>query len=274
VVENAWLDFPCSPELAVRVGLYDLPFSRNSLTSDSKLLLMDRTLIKEALTGFGLADNTVGLMAHGRPWGGHFEYAVGVFDPLQFDSTILLLRESDELMPAGRIVFNLLDPDPTEGNPYADYKESYIGDGERLNIGLNAAYLGDARIDANEFDLYGWGVDLFFNKGRFTFQAEYDWFTRDMVRGAPDVTTDGWYVQAGYLLNPEGRWPVLELTCQYEVLDPDTDVADDQLRWTHVGLNVYIRDHNLKVQTDYVFKNEEGREIDNDTFQVQMQLDY
>ena len=139
-VENAWLDFPVADDQAfLRAGLYDIPFSRNALTSDSKLLFMDRTLIKEQLTAVGMADNTIGLMLHGRPYCGQFEYAFGIFDNDQFERFGLAgTKESDQLMPAGRVVWNVLDPmKPPEG--YADYYESYLGKGQRLELGANAA---------------------------------------------------------------------------------------------------------------------------------------
>ena len=46
-------------------------------------------------------------------------------------------------MPAGRIAFCLLDPAEAL-DAYADYRASYIGEGQRLDIGLNAAHLGQA----------------------------------------------------------------------------------------------------------------------------------
>jgi hypothetical protein len=85
-IENAWLNFALQPALAVRVGLYDAVFSRDALTSDSKLLFMDRSLVKDALTAVGLADNTVGLLAHSRPAKGRFEISGGVFDNLVFET--------------------------------------------------------------------------------------------------------------------------------------------------------------------------------------------
>ena len=84
-VENAWLNFPIIPDLDVRVGLYDMVFSRNALTSDSKLLLMDRSLIKGALTVLGVTDNTVGILVHGRPLDGHLSYGFGIFDNIGFE---------------------------------------------------------------------------------------------------------------------------------------------------------------------------------------------
>jgi phosphate-selective porin OprO/OprP len=267
-VENAWLGFTVIPELTFRVGLYDVPFSRNALTSDSKQLLMDRSLIKGALTDLGLADNTIGVLGHGRPFGGHFEYSVGIFDNEKFEkSGTTATKQSDQLMPAGRIVFHLLDPATPRG--YADYRGSYIGQGQRLSIGANSAYLSKARDGVNEFDLYGWGADLFFNTGSFTLEAEYDWFKEDMRGGNPDIQGDGWYVQVGYLLRH-----AIEFAARYQELNADRSVSDNRLQWTSMGLNIYIREHNLKIQTDYTFKREQGSDVENDMFQIQLQLDY
>jgi hypothetical protein len=293
--ENAWLDFPtCDDWAYLRAGLYDLPFSRDALTSDSKLLFMDRTLIKEQLTAVGMADNTFGLMLHGRPHCGQFEYAFGIFDNDQFERTAGFpeqpfpagSRESDELMPAGRLVWNLWDPmTPPDG--YADYMESYIGKGQRLEIGTNFAHLGDAVIhgapDVTR-DLTAWGVDLFANSGHYTFQAEYDMIIENIAGGA-DVISDGWYAQFGYLFNPAD--PCTEFAVRYENLAPivgsQLNDLGEELNWVRVGFNFYFREHNLKVQTDYCFRSDTDLTaalpgglgfFDEDVFEVQLQLDF
>jgi hypothetical protein len=240
------------------------------MTSDSKLLFMDRSLIKDELTRYGFADNTVGLMLHGRPYCGRYEWYVGVFDNLDFERfSNDPDRESDQLMPAGRFVVNFLDPaDPPQG--YADYKASYLGKGQRLALGINAVALNEAiQLDENS-DIYAWGVDLFFNKGRWVAQAEYDWLAQDFFDGADDdIQGEGWYVQTGYMLT--NCW---ELAGRYQVLDPDTNTSGDILRWTSIGLNYYIWDHNFKIQTEYTFREEqEDGERDN-VVQCQLQLDY
>jgi hypothetical protein len=287
--ENAWLDFPVIDDLMyLRAGLYDIPFSRDALTSDSKLLFMDRTLIKEQLTAVGMADNTFGLLLHGRPHGGHFEYAFGIFDNDQFERFgVAGVRESDELMPAGRVVVSLLDPLPSLDG-YADYMESYIGKGQRLEIGANAAHLGDAIDTLVVQDITAWGVDVFANNGPYTFQAEYDWI-HDSVAGGDDVISDGWYAQVGYLFHYDPCDPcAAEFCVRYETLDPyifTAGVPDngERLDWVRVGFNFYIREHNLKVQTDYCFRS--GNDLtaplvgglglfDEDVFEVQLQLDF
>jgi phosphate-selective porin len=275
-VENAWLDYRFLPDLAGRAGLYDVPFSRVALTSDGKLLLMSRGLTKDALTAFGLADNGIGGMVRGRPLGGHLEYAVGVFNNEAFDGLGGSgSKSSGFLMPSGRVAVDLLDPAPPAG--YADYLGSYIGQGKRLSIGANAEWLGDARDEDEEFDLYAWGTDVFFNYGPYTLQAEYDWFTQT---GDVNIDNSGWYVQGGYLLEHLNKrlveiapWmPQLELAARYEDLDAPSYNPERQ-QWTTVGMNLYIHQHNLKVQTDYVFKKE-ASDLDNNLYQLQLQLDF
>ena len=267
-VENAWLDFPLvEDEVYLRAGLYDIPFSRDALTSDSKLLFMDRSLIKDALTGIGDADNTIGLMLHGRPYCGRFEYAVGIFDNVFFEKVGPAgTRDSKELMPAGRVAVCLLDP-ATALDGYGDYWASYIGQGHRLDLGLNAGRLGHSFDGPLKLDHESAvGADLFFNSGPYVFQSEFDWFVEDLV-GVSDIDGNGWYAQGGYLLSYDH--PV-ELAARYQVLD--SDLLADTLRWTSLGLNFYIRDHNLKIQTDYTFRD--GGIFDDDLYQIQLQLDF
>jgi len=272
VVENAWLQFPFSVidhETYLRVGLYDAPFSRNALTSDSKLLFMDRTLVKFGLTALGVVDNVVGVLVHGRPYDGKVEYAFGVFDNVFFERFGPVFQvDTDHVQPMGRIVFNLLDPAKPGG--YADYQESYVGQGHRLAVGANASHLRDIETPADGFDITAWGVDVFYNSGRWVFGAEYDWFLRDRDSGLADSEGDGWYVQGGYILSC-----CLELALRHQELDVSDLVGDDRIKQTSIGMNYYIRKHNLKIQSDYNFKDEEGINfIDNDSFQLQLQVDF
>jgi hypothetical protein len=282
-VENAWLDYTAVPNYLVgRAGLYDVPFSRDALTSDSKLLFMDRSLIKDALTFFGLADNGIGVMARGRPLVGHLEYAVGAFNNESFDGLGIFGRgrgSSKQVMPVGRIAVDLLDPAPAGG--YADYKASYVGQGRRLSIGLDGAQLGEAenRVGSvlQDFDIYAWGTDLFFNWGPYTLQAEYDWFR---LTGDVDRSNRGWYVQGGYLIEPlkkalaeRAPWfPDLEVAGRYQQLDARSFFPEEENR-TSVGMNAYIHDHNLKVQTELSFRQLQ-HSADSKLYQIQLQLDF
>jgi hypothetical protein len=274
-VENAWLEFPVKPVLAVRIGLFDAAFSRNALTSDSKLLLMDRSLIKDALTAIGFADNTVGLLVHGRPAGGHVEYSAGIFDNLRFEASgtqTVAARQADAPMVTGRMAFHLLDPAPRGG--YGDYQSSYLGQGRRLAIGANSGYQPNATLvtssASDEFDILAWGGDVFFNDRALTLEAEYDSFVQNRAVN-PDINGKGWYVQGGYLMRR-----ALELVARHQQRDADdaNGAFANSLRWTSVGFNYYMRGHGLKVQTEYTFKRERVTVTRNDALQIQLQLDF
>jgi hypothetical protein len=266
--QNAWLDFILEEELLYfRVGMFDLPFSRDAMTSDSKLLIMDRSLIRGALAGLGLADDTVGFLFHGRPYDGHVEYAFGLFDDFAFEKRDPTFpRETDQLMPAFRLGAALLDPYPALDG-YADYKASYLGQSTRLDVGINAAHLGEVFDGPAILDLTGVGGDIFAASGHYTFQAEFDFFVENVVF-IDDVEGHGWYVQGGYLFDPCD--PCLEFAVRYQTLD--SDLLPDELRWTSVGFNWYIRDHNMKVQTDYTFRD--GDPLSENVYALQFQLDF
>jgi phosphate-selective porin len=265
--ENAWLDYSLARDFAIRGGLYDVPFSRNALTSDSKLLFIDRSLIKDQLTIFGLADNTVGLLGHGRPFKGRFEYSGGIFNNERFRKFRAPgANKSAQLMPAGRIVYHFFAPAP--GGGYADYQSSYLGKGKRLSVGTNAAYLGKARDSTSEFNLFAWGTDLFFSNGPFSAEAEYDQLKKKLI-GNPDIQSDGWYAQAGYLV--KGR---VEFAARHQQLDPNVSVANNRLKWTSIGSNIYFRNHNVKLQLDYTFRRGPGQTVNTNVLQAQMQFDY
>lgn len=252
-----------------------MPFSRDALTSDSKLLFMDRSLIKDALTSFGLADNGIGGMAYGRPLDGHLEYAVGVFNNDKYDGLGTSGRRTGSVMPVGRIAVDLLDPSPPGG--YADYRASYIGQGKRLSIAADGAWLQNGKQGTQRFDLYAWGTDLFFNYGPFTFQGEYDWFR---LTGNVDRSNRGWFVQSGYLIEPlkealkeSAPWfPDVEAVVRYQDLDAES-YSPTRERRASFGVNTYIWQHNLKVQTEYSFRFL-TQKPDTNLFQTQIQLDF
>jgi hypothetical protein len=216
-------------------------------------------------------------MVHGRPLGGRLEYAVGVFNNDKFDGlgTSSGTQASGWLMPAGRVAVDLLDPAPPGG--YADYRGSYVGQGQRLTIGANAEWLGNAVDGPEAFDIYAWGSDLFFNTGPYTVQAEYDWFRQS---GNVDISNYGWFVQGGYLLEPlnarlkeAAHWfPALEVAGRYQDLDAPSYNTDREHRES-VGMNMYIHDHNLKIQTDYSWRQIEDTP-DSQVFQIQLQVDF
>lgn len=280
LLEHAWFTVPLIDELLTfRIGIEDDVFSRNALTSDSKLLFMDRSQIKEALTVLGVTDNTIGALIYGRPVGGHVTYSAGVFDNLGFNNEgglDALARKSQGAMTVARVAVDLLDPANPNGS-YDDYRSSYIGEGQHLTIGGNVANVVKTELGDDEFNLFCWGIDAFYNYGPFSIEGEYDkyreHFTETSNGPIPDIQGDGFYLQTAYLVLPK-----LELALRYQELDQDHDfnheIMGGKIMWTSIGANYYIRGHTFKVQAEYTFKREMEKEIDNDVLQVQLQLSF
>ena len=289
-VENAWIEFNRLPNTNLRIGLYDIPFSRNALTSDSKLLFMNRSVIKAALTAVGLADNTIGALFHEIIMDGRLAYGAGIFQNDKFKEVPTI---------AGRLTLHLLDKAKPVGSrgSYANYRGSYLGQGRRLDIGVNAAYTPDASTTggtpptSSVWNITAAGGDAFFNTGPWTLQGEYDWYKQAGTRvSTPDVVTKGGFVQAAVMLNSfmgnygEAKWvPPMELAVRYQNVDSGGGLAIPDLglmgtfvgtiQAGEVGMNFYIRDHNLKVQTNYSYVDLKGTGSSN-IYQLQLQLDF
>ena len=111
-----------------------------------------------------------------------------------------------------------------------------------------------------------------------------------MIGAMPDVVTKGGYVQAAVMLNSaiervrSSSWiPPMELAVRYQDVDNGGELANidlglvvadtGRIQVAEVGMNFYIRDHNLKVQTNYSYVNLEGGRTSN-LSQLQLQLDF
>ena len=277
-LEHAWFTFPVAGNgLTLRVGLEDDVYSRNALTSDSKLLLMDRSQIKEALTRIGVTDNTIGMLIYGRPMEGHITYSAGVFDNLGFNFAnnpdAALARRSDGAMWVGRVAYDFLEPANPAGS-YDDYSSSYLDGKTRLTLGANVAHVSQAEVRDDKLSVSTYGADLFFGVGPVSFEAEYDKYSEKLTtNGKGTIEGDGWYVQGGVLVTPK-----LELALRYQTLDQSGDdhpeSIGDKIDWTSIGVNYYFKGHDFKLQAEYTLKSEDINPIDNDVLSVQLQLSF
>lgn len=265
-IESGWVELPWYQRGAVRIGQYDVPFSRNLLTSDSKLLLMDRALITDTLAKLGAVDNTVGVLIHARPLDQKLEYNFGLFENIKVDHRPSMnAMWSKQFMPAARLVWHVFDPPPAHG--YADYRGSWLGEGRRLSFGLNAARLGSVHDGASRFNLSAWGMDAAAGLGAISLESEYDsFYASHHGHGA--------YVQFGYYLKTPFRQVAIEPVFRFQSLDANTELAGDRKSQYAVGMNIYFDKHHLKLQSDYAFNREESGETRNDVFQIQLQLEF
>ena len=141
-LENGWLQWPITgPEFQVKAGLYDQPFSRDRLTSDSKQMVVDRSLVSGVPNVLGLADNAIGVDFRGKIDGGRYTYVAGVYD----NRTIWSALQNSMPMFVGRIDFNYGET----GNVYRD---AHFGDGAWYCLGVNGSYQSGLKAYVDEDD--------------------------------------------------------------------------------------------------------------------------
>lgn len=254
------------PNLVVRFGLYDAPFSRDNLTSDSKLLFMDRSDISEGFHSEGLSDNAFGMEFYGLI-SDHLEYHLGVFDNDKWGT------QTTHLMPMARIVWHILEAGEWTNGEYGATHPN--GDKNIFNIGGSIGYLGSIHTSEDVYDLSGYEIDLFaaFKMG-LSLQAEYGKILkRKYESGLSDQNSDGWFIQTGYRIPSKAGPGKLELA--YRITDYDPFVwSNPSINRKHsFGLNYYVLSHNFKVQADYtIIDRIEGP--NDGVFQIQIQIDF
>lgn len=260
-VDHSWVECPLVQDVvAVRVGNVQLPFSRETITGDEKQILVDRGLVHDDLDGLGLADLTMGLALKGSQMNGLIGYTAGVYD-----SRAIPGDQQDTPMFAGRVDINLFDTNDVMRDTAFGTEAQY------LSFGINA--LIHPGIHAPGSDMKGSrhaiGVDAMADflagPGRLFLRAELDRrFVRDAMTGA-DQAAILWTFAAGYLI-ADMIQPAIRID-QRKIEDVEAQTI------LGFGVNVYVKEHDLKVQTDVLKQLSPDTGSALDIFRLQLQLE-
>ena len=268
-LENGYITYPVGAGIDLRMGIYDQPFSRDLLTSDSKQLVVDRGAVSAYPSALGLADNAVGLQAMGKFRGGHAQYAVGVFD----NRTIVLSPAPPAASPSrqpvpmvvGRLDLNL-------GSTKDIFQDAHFGDERWFSIGVNGSYQGELENVAGE-DGGSRGAagidgmaDLPLGPGRLLVRSEYNVIETVAPTGGNSLDTRIWMAGAGYLLFDQHVQPVV----RFDQTLPDDAARGESRNTAYAGINFYKKQHNLKLQADVRFDSGSGDSVDGGRLQAQI----
>jgi phosphate-selective porin OprO/OprP len=273
----AWMNYKFADPAQLRIGLFKPPFGRQELTSNQKLLLVDRSMPNEV---FNLG-RSMGVMFHGSVLGKRLDYAASVTNGFrnnldQVDNPDATNELDTNPAVAARVVWHALYEhlgNDFEGEPDLEYHKKPALDfgtsfafnknvGDQHNVTLPFSIPDAVRVgpggyglitDTEGTDITQWGADAAFKYLGFSMQAEYflrmvnsstntsDWFLATGDGGS--THQQGGYVQAGYFIIPQK----LELAARLGgIWDFDNDNT-----WEYAGgVNYYIRGHNLKLQAD------------------------
>jgi len=254
-LEDYYLDFALAPDvLHLRFGSWKRPFSRQQMTSSSKLELVDRSITDKAFGG----GRDLGLMLHNDyERSPTFEWAVGVFNgggnkpwfegELEEDEDGNLSGVSSKAkftnvpdrfhpMAVARLGFNY--------GKLAGYSEADL-EGGPFRLGLGVSGIADFDSDDTGDSNVRGELDYIIKAAGFsTTGAVYVMSAQD-GGGFNDQAFAAWglHAQAGYVVKGHVQ-PVI----RYAIVDWDGD--DNNIQEVTGGLNVFIFKHNLKWQTD------------------------
>lgn len=264
-VENAWMQYPLrGSALELKAGLYDAPFSRDLLTSDSRQLAVDRGEASAVPSAIGLVDNVVGFEFLGKTKDGKVGYWVGLFD-----NRTILAAQQDVPMLAGRLEYNAYSTKDI-------YQDAHFGTTDKWgSIAVNGSYQGGIEnpttgLDDSTHSAAGVDgmLDLPFGKQRVFVKGELNAIKVERSVGTTEYNSTVKMLAAGILIKDKYQPFIRFDQVRSDALAPRGGRRDI----TYVGANFYQRQHSLKIQAD--LRMQAGTEDPIDGMRLQAQIDF
>ena len=270
----AYLDYSFFNALSLRAGKAKLPYSRVSLASSSKQLLIERPVSTEAAKKVFDDYYQPNLRVHGRFLKGLIAYDFAYGDGWEEGKT---LRSGNTVRAADPLFVGRVELSPP-GWIESKKSDAHLGEGRHLTLGMHYAIQNAIEYRENVFeeDRSLFGFDLSGHWKGITGQFEYNEWEIDFSDSAKkSQKPEGWYIQAGYFIKGIN----LEPTARYEVYDQDTNTSEKKEKVWTVGTNWYAKGHSLKISANWVHSKFESqaqgrlnRDKKRDIFQIQAQF--
>ena len=273
-------DYKLSDNLGLLFGKKKLPYSRVSLTSSSKQLIIERPSVTEDAKKFFNDTHGHGyygpqIMLHGKAAEGMFKYYVSVTDGWQAGQTTKWTSKTVE--KSGLAYIGMIEISPPG---WVEEKQSDANLGEGKHLTLSGHYGAQSGIeyksDPDKEDRTLTGFDLSFHLGGLAVQGEY--VSMDIApstAGTKSIKPTGWYGQTGYYINGTAFEPAF----RYEYYNKDSEKTDDDQTTTTFGFNWYPKGHSFKIGANYAVttfgKGNSGKLTNDDnlsSFQIQSQI--
>jgi len=266
---------PCD-QLSIIAGENMAPASRQNLTSSGALMCMDRpgmnykTLTWGTRSVYAFANNTFADADAGlrgdvdvRDTGVtlfssksltdtlHTKCYAGAYDGVQ-------LRAEDNVRMTARAQVNLFDAEAGYYN-----QSTYVGGKKTVGLGASYDFQPDvaSKADGGPADYSFWTVDAFMDlplgPGHVTVEGAFQTLDLDdmvldldadpetELTGTEHAAGDGYYVQAGYLLDKVQPW------IGFEQWDSDAETGRGSYDLYRAGLTYFLKGHNANLKAGY-----------------------
>lgn len=245
-ITDAFLNWNRYDAANVKFGQFKTPFGHEQLTSDPKVLTIERSLPNDRLTD----GRQIGLGVSGDFLKKRVGYSVGAFNGTGVNNSF---NDNDSFLFAGRLY----------GVPVV----TKVGKHElRWTVAINGLSSSDSALSKSGFGLdttpgspaadnlftgnrNAIGLDTQLKWGPLGLEAEY--LRAHFSQTAPGIpaslNADGWYVTGTYLFCP--KWQAL---VRYESFDPNLTTANNTTgEWT-LGLTYFLKGDDLKFMLNYL----------------------
>ena len=278
----AYLDYKFADAANIRFGKAKLPYSRVSLTSSSKQLLIERPVSTEGAKKLFDDYYQTNAMLHGSLAEGVIAYNLATADGWESKNAI---ATGTTVFKSGPLYVARVEVSPP-GFVEKGKSDAWLGQGKHITLGFSSATQNsiEYKETSDSEDRTLMGADISAHLGGLTLQGEYVSWKIDYSNPATsDVAPKGWYAQAGYFIPGINIEPV----ARYENYDQDSNAAagtdDTEEKVRTVGVNWYGKGHSFKVGANWVhseYGNDaksdvgvKGSDKDSrDVYQVQAQL--
>lgn len=248
---DAWIGHAFSPYATVTFGQGKVPFTRQFLTSYTRLQFVG---LSNAASRFD-EGRQPGVWLSGSVADGELQYTGGVFNGEGINTP----DQNGDLLQVARVVWAPL-------GPYA-LAESSLDRPEDPRVALGGGVLSK-REDAGEeaADILRLAAEAAFKLRGFNAVGEIFHEERD-TEIEPNTETTGLYGQVAYLLESG-----YEIAFRYS--DLDSDSADDDDGESEVGavVNRYIEGHSMKVQAEFLHFERDIDDTSTNVLRVHLQV--
>lgn len=232
----------------IRAGQFKTPFGFEQLYGDPRLLTIERSLVNDRLT----LSRQVGLQLGGDLLEKRLSYALGTFNGNGVNNNF---NDNKKFDYVGRVAVV-----PWRGRLFGDAATWSVGANGFTAEDTALALSSDLGLDstpatADRDGIFtgkrrSFGYDSQLVTGRFELWVEYLSTRFEPANDIPKprFQAAGGYVQAAFFVIPNR----IQLVAKQETFDPRDDVEKDQTDTSTLGVNWYLKGHDLKLMLDYL----------------------